>query len=290
MESATALADDGLRTHVLQCMEIFGGNAAIERTVRSSGLDAWIHSQPYKGEEQGGDVHYLSLCGGALVTRMIIADVSGHGGQVAKLSSALRGLMRKHINAKSQTKLVQKLNQEFVEIGQWSRFATAVAVTYLADRDILTLCNAGHPRPIWRRAREGSWSILDRDLSSPSTEGELSNLPLGMDEDTVYRQFTVKLDQGDIVLFYTDALTESTSPEGKGLGETGLLELATQLDADDPATLGPRLLQAIADYRGGEPADDDVTLLMLHHNSGRRRMTLGDKVSVYAKVFGLKSY
>lgn len=75
------------------------------------------------------------------------------------------------------------------------------------------------------------------------------------------------------------------------LGEEGLLELARALDTTDPARIGPALLSKIEQHRGGRPADDDVTLLTLVHNGdGPRPPSLGEKVDVYAKVFGFKSY
>src|SRR5262245_1049809 len=102
----------------LRCMEIQGGNTPVEMSLDMPGLDLWISSHPHEDASEGGDVHYVSLCGGGIVTRLILADVSGHGATVGDLSRALRGLMRKHINSKSQTRLVQELNRAFAELGQ----------------------------------------------------------------------------------------------------------------------------------------------------------------------------
>ena len=91
-------------------------------------------------------MHYVSLCGGGgVITRLILADVSGHGEAVADMAVSLRALMRKNINSKSQTRLVCALNRQFAALAQMSRFATAVVATYLATRKTLTVCNAGHP-------------------------------------------------------------------------------------------------------------------------------------------------
>ena len=46
----------GLDPNLLQCMEIWGGIEPVERTVGTPGLDLWVFSQPYGGEEEGGDV------------------------------------------------------------------------------------------------------------------------------------------------------------------------------------------------------------------------------------------
>ena len=270
----------------MRCMEIRGGSRAVEETLEMPGLDAWVYSRPYEGDERGGDVYYVSLCGGGLVTRLVVADVSGHGQVVAGFSDFLRGIMRKHINSKSQTKLVRLLNREFSERAHHERFATAIVATYLANRQTLTVCNAGHPRPLWFQASKRSWTYLDETIISTG------NLPLGLDEDSPYLQFSVKLAPNDIVIFSTDAITEASPSDSDGcLGEEGLLKIVETLDADQPATIGAKLISAIENHRGGRPADDDLTLVVLQHNgNGPRRLTIADKLDVYAKVFRLKGY
>jgi serine phosphatase RsbU (regulator of sigma subunit) len=268
----------------MRCMEIRGGSRAVREAFTTPGLDAWLHSQPFEGADRGGDVHYVSLCGGGVTTRLVVADVSGHGEEVAGFSEALRDLMRKNINTKSQTLLVQALNRQFGATAQLTRFATAVVATYIARERTLTVCNAGHPRPIWYRASAQEWGLLDKELLGRG------NLPLGLDDDSPYDQFTVPLGQGDLLLFYTDALIEAADPDGRLLGEDGLLTFARALDVGAPIGVVDTLLAAIERYRGGRPADDDVTLVALHHNaSGARARTLRERLDVYGKVFRLKS-
>ena len=86
-------AERRLRTGTrLQCMEIWGGIEPVERTVSTPGLDLWVFSQPFQGDEQGGDVYYVTLCGGGLITRIVVADVSGHGSSVAEFSIVVAGV------------------------------------------------------------------------------------------------------------------------------------------------------------------------------------------------------
>jgi phosphoserine phosphatase RsbU/P len=275
--------------HTLQCMEIWGGIEPVERTVATPGLDLWVFSQPFGGDEQGGDVYYLTLCGGGLITRMVVADVSGHGSSVAEFSSSLRSLLRKNINQKSQNRLVERLNRQFAEMAEMQRFATALVITYLASTDRLSVCNAGHPRPLFYRASEGTWSFLTPRAGSRDDGG---NLPLGLDETTRYQTFDLTLGHGDLAVLYTDALTEAADPSGKLLGEAGLLAVAATLDPaiSSPGAIGSALLSAVGRHRGPASAEDDVTMIVLHHNAaGPRRLSVAQKVDVYAKVFGLKS-
>ncbi len=273
----------------LHCMEIWGGIEPVESSVQTPGLDLWVFSRPHEGAEQGGDVHFVTLCGGGVITRMVVADVSGHGSSVASFSATLRTLLRKHINNKSQARLVERINQEFAEMAQSLRFATAVVATYLTSTDELTVSNAGHPRPLHYRAADGTWSVLAKDTAE--TAG-LADLPLGLDDETRYDTTRVALGRGDLVLFYTDALTEAADATGRMLGEAGLLEAARELGpaTGSPRTIGEALLDAVSRHRAGEPADDDVTLVVLRHNaSNSPRLSVAEKLDVYAKVFGLKT-
>jgi phosphoserine phosphatase RsbU/P len=272
----------------LHCMEIWGGIEPVERSVSTPGLDLWVFSRPFHGAEQGGDVYYVTLCGGGVITRIVVADVSGHGASVSEFSASLRGLLRKNINQKSQKRLVESLNRQFIETAGMRRFATALVITYLASHDRLSVCNAGHPRPLFYRASNRAWSLLTEPASSEISEG---NLPLGLDDETRYQTFDVDLGRGDLLAFYTDALSEAADTAGKLLGEAGLLEAARQLDVSDsnPAALGPALLKYVERHRGHRAAEDDVTLILLHHNaSPTPRLSLGEKVHVYARFFGLE--
>jgi serine phosphatase RsbU (regulator of sigma subunit) len=270
----------------MQCMEIWGGSHAATARTSTPGLDVWVSSQPHEGAAQGGDVHYVSLCGGGAITRLIVADLSGHGASAADAALGLRALMRKNINRKDQARLVRALNRQFLAQSQLRRFATAVVGTYLTARDSLTVCNAGHPRPLWYHAAAGAWEIV---TTHDGPEGTVADLPLGIDVATPYTQRELALGRGDLVVLYTDALIEMTDPAGKPLQEAGLLELVRGLDATQPELFGPTLPARLADYRGGRPVDDDQTVVVLHHNAGHpHRLSLRETVTVYAKVLGLR--
>jgi phosphoserine phosphatase RsbU/P len=267
----------------MQCMEIWGSSGAIDSGISTPGLDIWVLGKPYEGAANGGDIHYVSLCGGGITTRIIVADVSGHGDAVASVALSLRTLMRRHINRKNPTQLVKGMDREFSALAPANCFATAVVGTYLASCDQLTVCNAGHPRPLWYRAARGEWSVL-----SPQRGGQAEvrrNLPLGLDEDATYNQMTVQLGLDDVVLVYTDALIEAVNEAGQPLLEGGLLGMVRHLDAGNPADLGRDLLGRLDHYRGGRPANDDVTILTMHHTASQSaRLSFGQKLDMYAKV------
>lgn len=256
-----------------RCLQVWGGNQSADLGVSMPALDAVVLAEPLierdgttNEEAAGGDVHFLSSCGTGRIVRAMLADVSGHGPSVAKVAGTLRRLMQRHMNALDQTSFVTALNRAFAAEGEGGgegRFATSLAMTFFSPTGRLDLCNAGHPRPLLRRARTGRWRLLKAPESGETSGADLSNLPLGVLEPTRYEEFSVGLEEGDLVVAYTDAVIESRDQDGRMLGESGLLDFVAGLSTDDPSSL-PRLLRERLLVRSaGRPIDDDLTIILL---------------------------
>lgn len=270
---------------VLQCMDLWSGNHSVENCAATPGLELFVFSEPYQGDVTGGDVHYVSLCAGGIVTRLVLADVSGHGSAVDETSQMLRGLMRRFMNSKSQTGLVNGLNREFTQMTMLGRFATAIVATYLNHKRRFSIINAGHPRPLWYRAASNGWSYVDQQLVE---SGNASNLPLGIDDTASYEQLALDTAEGDIILFYTDALTEAPGPGGDLLGERGLLDLVQRQPTADVRQFARGLLSGVRGLSSG-PATDDMTFLAIRFTSRpRRQIGSREKLKAYAKMLRLK--
>ncbi|MCA9299057.1 MAG: serine/threonine-protein phosphatase, partial [Phycisphaerales bacterium] len=165
-------------TRTLTCMEVWGGNQAADAGVSMPGLDVWVYARPHAGDEEGGDIHYVSSCATGRITRLLLADVSGHGQSAASFAVVLRDLMRRFVNYPDQKKVVRSLNRAFADQVEDGRFATAVVVSYLGPSRDCTVVNAGHPRPLLFRADEATWATLE-----PAEAGDdVANIPLGITE------------------------------------------------------------------------------------------------------------
>jgi len=279
------------RTHALHCMEIWGGNAAVEEFISLPGVDAHVISRPHQGGSGGGDIHYVSTCAAGIISRFVLADVSGHGESASQVAGSLRRLMRKHVNEADQSRFTRTLNREFGGMTEHGRFATAILASYFAPTDHLIVCNAGHPPPLWHHAKENRWGVLEHDAPGATMHSAeavgVRNLPLGILEPTEYQQFAALLGPGDVVVFYTDALIEAAPAGGAQLGVEGLLALAAGLDASKPEGIGPGLMERVAAYRGGD-SDDDETVLVLHHNAAEApSLSLGERVRVWGRMLGV---
>ncbi|GMU83123.1 MAG: hypothetical protein AMXMBFR47_29940 [Planctomycetota bacterium] len=266
----------------MQCMEIWGGNRSVDGGVALAGLDAWVFSRPHAGAEAGGDVHYVSSCATGRITRLLVADVSGHGESVSATASSLRSLMRRFVNYVDQTRFVRSMNGEFSTLALDGTFATAIVNTYYAPTGELTLCNAGHPPPLLYRAEARTWSLLEG--AARGEQKNSGNLPLGIVELAAYDQFALRLRPGDMVLCYTDSLIEATDPSGEWIGPRGLLRLIQGLDTGDPGAIIPALLAAVRGLAPGNLHGDDVTVLLFRPNGRAPRAPFAQRVLAPIRV------
>ena len=211
----------------MQCMEVWGGNTAVEKWFDMPGLTAWIYSQPHGTSAGGGDVYYLSSCASGRITRILLADVSGHGEKVSQVAINLRELMRSHVNLVRQKRFVQAVNRAFTDADHTGKFATAIIGTYFAPTRSYEFCNAGHPPPFLYRANTETWSMLD--IKEQERDELPPNFPLGIDAATEYEQQSVKLNPGDAILSYSDALIESLRQDGDLIMPAGLLDIVQSM-------------------------------------------------------------
>ena len=109
------------------CSEVWGGNRSVEARVKLPGLTGWIYSKPCQGP-RGGDVHYLSTCAAGLISRVTLADVVGHGEQVARMSGWIHGLIRKYMNDPSPQRILDALNRTATAAG-FEAMTTAAFIT-----------------------------------------------------------------------------------------------------------------------------------------------------------------
>ena len=141
--------------HTLQCMEIWGGIEPVERSVSTPGLDLWVFSQPFEGDEQGGDVYYVTLCGGGLITRIVVADVSGHGSTVAEFSSIAAVVVAQEHQSEEPEQARRAAQPAVRRDGGDATVRDRCRDHLSASVNRLSVCNAGHPRPLYYAASAG---------------------------------------------------------------------------------------------------------------------------------------
>jgi len=252
--------------HAMQCMEVWGGNALVDASVQMAGLDAWVYSRPFEHNE-GGDVYYVSACATGRITRLLVADVSGHGQGVAAVARSLRGLMRQHVNHFDQIKFVKRMNESFTIESKAGIFATALVLTFFGPTRELSICNAGHPLPLCFRSKTKTWHFLEQKPGASMFRDDVAaNLPLGIVDMADYELFQLKLEPDDLVLCFTDSLVEAVAESGEMLGHEGLLALMNRLPPVPASQVIGQLLGELVRVTGYKPPIDDVTMLLLKPN------------------------
>jgi phosphoserine phosphatase RsbU/P len=248
----------------LACSETWASNERTASLVELPGLAAWVHSVPTGPGDAGGDVHYVSLCPSCIVSRIALADVSGHGQAVVALGEKLRALMHVYLRALEQVGLMRDLNRAVREQLDNVHYATMVAVGWHSHRGLLAMTNAGHPPPLWYRSARQEWSWLVTQRASE--RGRPAGVPLGLLADIDYDRTVVRPQPGDLFVLYSDGVSESTNPAAEELGRDGLMSIARGLDASSAEAFGAQLTAALHGFRGGSEPADDQTIIVLRRS------------------------
>ena len=197
----------------------------------------------------GGDYYdYIELSGNRLA--VVLGDVSGKGVSAALLMAKLSGEVRYCLASESTpAAAINRINASFSRSGWQDRFVTFVLALLDADRNEITLVNAGHMPPLLRHSG-GTVEEIGSDEAG---------LPLGVDADFEYEQYTRPFAAGDFLALFTDGISEAMNMAGDLYG---LDRLAEQLATKPvPASgLGRLILDDVKRFVGGRPQSDDMCL------------------------------
>lgn len=239
----------------MQCHEVWGGNARVDRAVAMPGLDAWVYARPFADQEFGSALHYVSSGASGLLTRVLLADVGRRSG-VASLAHDVRRLVSRSINAVDDARLIDDIDDLLAPSP--GEHGDALIATYDAGHRRLTLSNTGHPPPLIYSAFERTWRTLE---SRPGcSRAVASGRGAGCD------RLAVTLGVGDVVVLFTGSLTDAVDMYGHPLGIVGLLDLIQPIVPADPHEFKHDVLDALEDHVGAPQDTDDVTIMLLRAN------------------------
>jgi phosphoserine phosphatase RsbU/P len=200
------------------------------------------------------------------MARVVIADVAGHGEVVSTAAVRLHDALRRNVEHWDQSTLIRQLNDNFLTGAQKAQFATAFVASFYSQSGELLFTNAGHVPPLWYRTSTREWSFLSD--STPLSK-EIIDLPLGLIAGTSYSQTAVQLEPGDLLLLYTDGVSEAYDESGEQLGLDRLLSIARSLPTGSARAVGRGLLDAVACFRGAVAPEDDETVVVLQRCTER---------------------
>ena len=101
-----------------------------------------------------------------------------------------------------------------------------------------------------------------RHVPLETTRGP-EGIPLGLLPQIRYGRRVIKPQAGDLVVMYTDGVSEATNSAGEQLGADRLMSIARELDVSSATAFGTQLTSALRDFRGGAAPQDDETIIVL---------------------------
>ncbi len=203
----------------------------------------------------GGDYYdFLSLQGGRW--GIAIGDVSGKGIGAALIMASLQASLRSqalhpHLDL---TTLIGDVNRLVHESSPTHFFASLFYAEYEPATRVLKYVNAGHNPPIVLRAHDGQSAMFHL---------KPSGMPVGISADSRFTTTTFQLEIGDIVVAYTDGITEVENRNAEPWGQRGLENLLRSCSRQTPQQIIKRILDEVSTFADRLPQRDDMTLVVM---------------------------
>jgi sigma-B regulation protein RsbU (phosphoserine phosphatase) len=212
------------------------------------GLD--VAARVVSSRELCGDIYdFLRYAPQELAIAM--GDVSGKGSAAALYGAAAIGILRSLGPQKlAPAEMLSSMNQLISERRIEGRFMTMCYATWRKAKRKMRIANAGQEQPIFYHGGQAEKMTL-------------AGFPLGMFDEVTYDEVTITLDPGDILLFYSDGVTDVRNASGEFYGSDRLREFLIAHGADSAAAIADRLLEEVEVFSGMAPAFDDRTLVVL---------------------------
>jgi sigma-B regulation protein RsbU (phosphoserine phosphatase) len=229
----------------------------IQRGLLPHGLPAFpgydIAADWRSAREVAGDFYdYFELDGSRL--GVVVADVSDKGAPAAIFMAVSRSLIRgAALAAHSPEAMLRQTNLTILKDTESGMFVTVYYVILEPDGRFPGV-NAGHNRPLLCRTRRQTYEFLPR-----------GGRPLGWFKDLPVEALPYQLEPGDVLVLYTDGLTESENVLSEPYGEDRLVEVV-RANADRPAAdIVRAITTSVLDFMGAAPPFDDTTLVVIRY-------------------------
>jgi hypothetical protein len=215
------------------------------------GWSVWSISRP--ANDVGGDlIDYIELDG--FRHAVVLGDVAGKGLGAALLSAKLQASLRAlAVHASSLDDLAGRVNETILRDGISNRFATLFYAELQHDSGSVRYVNAGHNPTL--AIRKNSVERLGA-----------SSLPLGMLDIAKYQEGDLYLDPGDMMVIYSDGVTEAENSEGDEFGIDRLEALAPEIYDMAPEQAGRLILAEVDDFLEDLKAGDDLSMVIVRRH------------------------
>lgn len=204
-------------------------------------------------EKVGGD-YYDCFLTHARRASFVVADVSGHSVGAALIMAAFRAAIRAQKDADySPAVLAQRINSILYEdLFQSEQFISMVYLQYVKSRQLIQYSAAGHPPPIVWRQGTGQFEEV----------GTGDGL-LGLELHAIFHERQMVVSKGDVILLYTDGITEATNREGERFGKRRLMDALSDAIVGSARQIADVIVETVQAFADPAPLKDDVTTLVI---------------------------
>lgn len=223
---------------------------ALLRSVPGEDFGLDLAARYLSAREVGGDL-YDFLRYGPQQLGIALGDVSGKGTAAALYGAVAIGIMRSLAPQKLQpAEMLKQMNQIVGERRIEGRFMTACFATWQKGRSKLRVANAGQSQP-----------LLYKDGRCDKVE--LTGFPLGIFEEVTYDEWGVTLEPGNILVFHSDGISETSNNEGQFFGTERIRVLIEQHHELSASELADLIFREVDWFAQSAPLADDRTLVVL---------------------------
>ncbi|HEV2424691.1 MAG TPA: SpoIIE family protein phosphatase [Terriglobia bacterium] len=204
----------------------------------------------------GGDYYdFLALPGGRL--GVAVGDVSGKGIAAALMMATLQASLRGEAMRGSENlgRMIAGVNRLVFDASTANRYATFFYAEYDSERRELSYVNAGHNPPMLFRAGGDGAGVERLDVGGTV---------IGLMESFPFHQATVTLDRGDMLVAYTDGVSEAMNPEDEEWGEERMMQVLERCRGLNAARTIEYVMAGADAFASGAPQHDDMTLAVLN--------------------------
>jgi len=185
---------------------------------------------------------------------IVLADVAGKGIPAALLTSTARTLVHTRVEHEdSPATILSSVNTLlYKDLTHAEMFITFFAARLNARLGTFTYANAGHTETLW-------WQQASRTGRTLPATG----LPIGIYADATIIEETITLRPGDVIVFYSDGITEAASPHDELFGLDRLIATVSDHAHLPTSELAQIIVEAVETFRADAPRSDDLTLVIL---------------------------
>ncbi len=223
-----------------------------ETTPILAGWEIWMHSTPAK--EVGGDlIDHMSLTEGTVA--LTLGDIAGKGLpaalMAAKVQATLRAIAPDYPNLSARA---ERLNTIVIRDGLPEKFASMIHLKLTSASGEVSVVNAGHHPPLLVKETR----LVEMGKGGPA---------IGLSKNSVYPTEHCTMEDGDLLVLYSDGITEARNELGLFYSEERFKDLLQHTHGMDAVSLGSRILRSVEDFVRTARPSDDLSLIIIKRRS-----------------------